>query len=861
MKGARAALGLALLLAGAAPAGAGAAGPQSALARLMQEVGGRGATASPARYSYLAKLDSHLQDVAASRLGGGGAAAAAVAAQRQGVTVSAQGAALVDVYVEGDVARAADALRALGMRVGAVSDRRPQRMVEGWLPAQELASASELGSTEAIASVLSRLNVGAVTSQGDGAIDGPAARAPLGLGNAGAGVVVGIVSDSIDQQPPGGGIHASQSTGDLPPATVALSDAAGGTDEGRAMAEIVYDEAPNLSGIDFETAGPGPAAKAAAIDELVARGVQVIADDTTYLLEPFFQDDVVAQAVDRAKAAGVAYFAAAGNDSRNAWEGAFTPAPASAAEDFDPGPGVDTMQTLELPANVPAVVVLQWAEPWGGVRTNLDLDVYTTTGGPQALVGSSTSDNLLTGMPLEFVQVAAAGSARTLAIAIRRLAGSEAPFMKYIAFVNGPRLSLERPSSAGSIGPDAASSSGALTVAASDYGTPGSPEPFSSRGPVVHYFDAGGSALAAPDVRRKPDLAAPDDVATTVTGFSAFQGTSAATPAAAGIAALIRSARPGLPIDELYAIMTSPANALDCALSAGVPDPDCGAGFVLADRAVAMALDPTPPVVTPAVDDGGTPGANGWYTGPLTLSWSVADPDSPVIGAKGCGSASPDDGVTVFTCSATSAGGTASVPVTIRRDTTPPAALAISGIAARTYVPATLPKESAIRCRASDPTSGITGCSITGYSTALGAHTLRATVSDGAGLKATTTLRFAIARPEAISGLRVARAGLARLGSAGLSLRIRVAAPSTRIAATIVAKVPRASRRGTRLLTVGSMLRRNVGMGTHKLRIALTRHGRLALGALSRATLRITVSGSSPRAKTASLRASLLVRR
>ncbi len=50
-------------------------------------------------------------------------------------------------------------------------------------------------------------------------------------------------------------------------------------------------------------------------------------------------------------------------------------------------------------------------------------------------------------------------------------------------------------------------------------------------------------------------------------------------------------------------------------------------------------------------------------------------------------------------------------------------------------------------------------------------------------------------------------------------------------------------------------------MGTHKLRIALTRDGRLALGALSRATLRITVSGRSPRAQAASLRASLLVRR
>jgi hypothetical protein len=172
-----------------------------------------------------------------------------------------------------------------------------------------------------------------------------------------------------------------------------------------------------------------------------------------------------------------------------------------------------------------------------------------------------------------------------------------------------------------------------------------------------------------------------------------------------------------------------------------------------------------------------------------------------------------------------------------------------------------LPKPSAIRCRASDPTSGIAGCSVTGYGTAFGAHTLRATVTDGAGLTAATTLRFTIAKPPAIARLELAKARLASVGSAGLSLRIRVAAPSTRLFATIVAIVPRASRSGSRVLTIGTLLRRNLGTGTRTLRIALTRAGRLALGRLSRATLRVTVSGSSPRARARQLRASLLVRR
>ena len=116
------------------------------------------------------------------------------------------------------------------------------------------------------------------------------------------------------------------------------------------------------------------------------------------------------------------------------------------------------------------------------------------------------------------------------------------------------------------------------------------------------------------------------------THFAPFYGTSAAAPAAAGIAALILSAKPAMPIDELYAIMTNTANTLECAASAAIPDPDCGGGFLLADRALTMALDNTPPVVTASLSPAAPDGSNGWYREPVTVTWQVSDAESPVIG-------------------------------------------------------------------------------------------------------------------------------------------------------------------------------------------------------------------------------------
>jgi hypothetical protein len=84
--------------------------PSATLSQLVHDVAGPGAPTGSPRYRYLQKLDGHLQDVAASRLGGGTTASAIRAARRQGGTASPQGDALVDVYVTGDVAHAADSL-------------------------------------------------------------------------------------------------------------------------------------------------------------------------------------------------------------------------------------------------------------------------------------------------------------------------------------------------------------------------------------------------------------------------------------------------------------------------------------------------------------------------------------------------------------------------------------------------------------------------------------------------------------------------------------------------------------------------------------------------------------------------------
>lgn len=88
----------------------------------------------------------------------------------------------------------------------------------------------------------------------------------------------------------------------------------------------------------------------------------------------------------------------------------------------------------------------------------------------------------------------------------------------------------------------------------------------------------------------------------------------------------------------------------------------------------AIPVAKTPPVITPDVS--GRLGANGWYTGDVTVNWTVSAPDSPVSASAGCGTTiiSTDTGAggLSLACTATNEGGTSVNGVVIKRDTTPP---------------------------------------------------------------------------------------------------------------------------------------------------------------------------------------------
>lgn len=144
------------------------------------------------------------------------------------------------------------------------------------------------------------------------------------------------------------------------------------------------------------------------------------------------------------------------------------------------------------------------------------------------------------------------------------------------------------------------------------------------------------------------------------------------------------------------------------------------------------AGDVTPPVITHSI--AGTVGSNGWYTSDVTVSWTVTDAESAISSSSNCSAVSitADQSATTYTCSATSAGGTSSASVTIKRDAMVPA-VSFSGATAYT-----VDQTVSITCAASDAMSGLASSSCPGASGAaylfnIGSNGLSASATDNAG--------------------------------------------------------------------------------------------------------------------------------
>ncbi len=473
-------------------------------------------------------------------------------------------------------------------------------VVSGRLPVSALADLAATSSLQFARPSVRAHDAGLVTSQGDRSLNADLARPHFAVD--GTGIRVGALSDSFNCTTGPllpGQMHTSAeqdvANGDLPAGVVVLKEdptCEDGIDEGRAMLQIIHDVAPGAH-LAFHTADDGEADFANGIVQLaVQAGADVIVDDISYLTEPMFQDGNIAQAVDYVRSKGIAYYSSAGNRARQSYVSRFRRSGLLGASgeqhDFDPGPGIDTLQTITLTTGAIEVLSFQWDQPFAsvsgapGATSDLDIIFYDLDGN----LIPFCDDNLepavcqLPGIdvnpgadPVELALISnQSGADVQVAISLELFSGSPPAVTKYVYFDFGDGamtvddFDTQSPTTFGHSNAAGSEAVGAAPwYNTAEWGpafhpqcVPACLELFSSAGGTPILFDINGKRLKKPVVRVKPGVVGPDGGnssfffalypfevpgSTEPDEFPNFFGTSASAPHVAAVAALMLDKR------------------------------------------------------------------------------------------------------------------------------------------------------------------------------------------------------------------------------------------------------------------------------------------------------------------------------
>ncbi|WP_168204290.1 S8 family peptidase [Aliikangiella coralliicola] len=545
----------------------------------------------------------------------------------------------VRAFPAGDIGVLVSELR----EVGATKTKIRGKYLTSWVPVSKLGHVAKVDSLKyatAIDSgsgnaqswkryITSQQPTGKVVSQGDRAMLADNVRKHLGL--TGKGIKIGIVSDSFNSL---GNAEKSVKDGDLPglnnpngytlPVNVLKEGPSNNNDEGRAMAEIIHDVAPDAE-IYFYSARYGLEDFADGIRQLAAAGCDIIVDDWFYFAEPAFQDGIINQAIDEVTENGVLYFTAAGNFGNNAYDSPFVDSGVDMGGEFgrmhDFQNGHQETVTLfdgseHTISSIPIVLqpgdttglYLYWDDPSILANANGDFPdgdmsiiLIGDRNGKRMPVSWSVIDNTRSGVPAESNSYQnQTNQPLNLSIAIGLVRGNAPRGIKFINFAKNFGFA---PFSGALVGH--ANAEGAFTIGSVNYwNTP----QFGNQLRAAGYSSVGGATPilldptgnpTAPIFRNKPDLMGPDFANTSFfgngdadnDGFPNFDGTSAAAPHVAAAAALILEKYGPLSRETVWNALTT--TALD--MGSDGFDFSTGHGFVQIDAAVA-SLDDKPSV-------------------------------------------------------------------------------------------------------------------------------------------------------------------------------------------------------------------------------------------------------------------------
>ncbi len=361
---------------------------------------------------------------------------------------------------------------------------------------------------------------------------------------------------------------------------------AGGSQHGVAVAEAIHDVAPRAT-IYIATVETA-ADHQAAVNWMARKGVRIISRSLSALYDGAGNGTgPMAGVADSAVSKGIAWFNSAGNSADgHYWRGTWQDAGGNGWLDFAPG-----QELMRFSCGY--VLGLRWSD-WAANRTDYDAYVFDTVAdaqnfSPQNNTAEYIADaNQATGAaPLEHFQGAGTRSqdwcdsedydylAVRLYGAGSETAGDTLEFMVN----NGATLGFwQRPYSATQPVSDSANP-GVASVGAVDPPLGTALGIYSSRGP-------------SNDGRVKPDFSAASNFPSSSYGGNGFNGTSAATPVAAAVAALVLQWKPSLTPAALMSWMKTNAMVERGPLG---PDNDFGHGEVTLPQAPPKVTAPTKP--------------------------------------------------------------------------------------------------------------------------------------------------------------------------------------------------------------------------------------------------------------------------